>query len=205
MEYLAEHHPAAYLARGQELAFLANTLVAGCPLRTHAFEPDQAVQAAVATCNLGLLRQPATPGIDHLVSRGLVSLFEDGWAALHRDVSLFVAEGLLAVLSAVPAGGSDTLEDLHALRSSLETHLAAGAPWLALDDLDVLSILDMPTWSGLCGLLSECPVIPDAVTAIVERRTGPIQPEAFAFIGTNAQIETVRAFVARLPRQLSAR
>lgn len=99
---------------------------------------------------------------------------------------------------------SETAEGLHALARSLETRLAAGAPWLALDDLDVLSVLDTPTWHGLCGLLGECPVIPDAVTAIVERRAGRIDPDAFAFIGTDAQIATVRAFVARLRDQLAA-
>jgi hypothetical protein len=204
MEYLAEHHSAAYLARGQELAFLANTLVAACELQASPFTPAQAVRAALATCNLGLQRQPAPPGLDYLVDRGLVTLFEDGWAALHREVSLFVAEGLLAALSTLRAGDSETLDGLHALHRSLGAHLAAGTPWLARDDLEVLAILDMPTWSGLCGLLSECPVITDAVTAVVERRSGRIDPEAFAFIGTNAQIELVRAFVARLPRQLAA-
>lgn len=203
IEYLLRHHPDAYFARGRELAFLANAFVAGCRLRASSFTPSQAVQAAVATCNLGLLLKPAPPAPDYLVGGGLIGLFEDGWGTLHREVSLFVAEGLLAVLSTVPVGDSDTLEGLHTLERSLETHLAAGMPWLAVDDLDVLSVLDMPAWYGLCGLLSECPVIPDAVTAVVERRTRRIAPDAFAFIGTDAQIRTVRAFMARLPHQLA--
>jgi hypothetical protein len=203
IDYLREHDPAVFFERGQELAFLANALVAGCRLLTGSFTPARAVQAAMATCNLGLQHHQPAPSIDHLAGCGLITLFEQGWAALHREVSLFVAEGLLAVLSTVPARDSDTLHGLHALRESLETHVTAGTPWLALDDLDVLSILDTPTCHGLYGLLSECPVIPDAVTAIVERRTGRIDPKAFAFISTSAQLAAVRAFVAVLPRQLS--
>ncbi|PYQ53672.1 MAG: hypothetical protein DMF78_08365, partial [Acidobacteria bacterium] len=68
--------------------------------------------------------------------------------------------------------------------------------------LDVLAALDTPTWYGLLGLLSECPVIPDAVTAIVERRTGRVDPSACTFIATDAHIDAVRAFMARVPELL---
>ena len=148
-------------------------------------------------------RQPAPPGIDYLVGHDLIGIFEDGWAALHREVSLFVAEGLLAMLHDVRTGESETLSGLHGLQQSLETHLAAGTPWLALDDLEILAVLDTPAWSGLLGLLSECPIIPDAVTAIVERRTGRVDPSAFTFIATDAHIDAVRAFMARVPELLA--
>jgi uncharacterized protein DUF6178 len=203
MEYLREQHPDLCLARGRELAFLANALVAGCRLQSRAFTPPEATQAVAATCSLGLLRQPAPPGADYLVGHDLIAVFEDGWAALHREVSLFVAEGLLARLRDVPPGQSDTLGGLHALRRSLETHLAAGTPWLAREALDVLAVLDAPAWYGLRGLLSECPVMPGVVTGIVERRTGRIDPDAFAFIATDADMDAVRAFTARLPELLS--
>ena len=67
----------------------------------------------------------------------------------------------------------------------------------------MLSTLDTPAWCGLLGLLSECPVIPAVVTAIVERRIGRVDPKAFAFISTAAQIDTVRAFMKRLPLLLA--
>lgn len=204
MEYLLERHPDLGLIRGQELAFLANTLVAGCGLQSRSFTPEEASHAVVATCSFGLLRQPVPPSDDYLVEHGLVAIFEDGWSALHREVSLFAAERLLAILRRVRTGHSDTLDGLHALRQSLETQLAAGTPWLACDDLEVLSTLDTPAWYGLLGLLSECPVIPEVVSAIVERRAGRIDPNAFAFIATNAQIDTIRAFMARLPQLLAA-
>jgi hypothetical protein len=202
MEYLREHHPDLYLGRGQELAFLANSLVAGCSLQSRSFTPREASEAVVATCSLGLLRQPAPPGADYLVGHDLIAVFEDGWAALHREVSQFVAEGLLAILRGARVGDSDTLAGLHALQRSLETHLAAGTPCVARDALDVLATLDTPAWHGLLGLLSECPVIPAVVTAIVERSTGRIDPKAFAFIATAADIDTVHAFMERLPQLL---
>jgi hypothetical protein len=203
MEYLLERHPDVGLTRGRELAFLANTLVAGGRLQSRSFRPAEASRAVVATCSLGLLRQPAPPDIEYLVGHDLIGLFEDGWAALHRDVSMFVAEGLIGVLREVQPGESDVLEGLHTLRQSLQTHVSAGRPWRARDALDVLAALDTPACYGLQGLLSECPVLPDAVTAIVEGRAGRIDPNAFAFIATNADIDAVRAFMERLPHLLA--
>jgi hypothetical protein len=203
IEYLRERYPDVYLARGRELAFVANALVSGCRLQSRSFTPREASRAAAATCSLGLLRRPAPPGVDYLVGHDLVGIFEDGWAALHREVSLFVAEGLLAVLRRVRTGESDTLAGLHELRQCLETQAAAGTPWLARDGLDVLAAIDTAAWHGLLGLLSECPVIPDAVAAIVERRTGRIDPSAFTFIATSAHIGAVRAFMARVPELLA--
>src|SRR5262249_47388023 len=77
--------------------------------------------------------------------------------------------------------------------------------WLARDELEVLAALDAPAWYGLLGLLSECPVIPDAVTAVVERRAGRVDPSAFAFIATNAHIQAGRPLHAPRPRPLSRR
>jgi hypothetical protein len=203
MEHLRERHPDVCLARAQELAFLANALVAGCRLQSRSLTPREASEAAAAACSLGLLRQPAPPGVDYLVGHDLIGIFEDGWAALHREVSLFVGEALLAALRGLRTGESETLAGLQELRRTLETHLAAGMPWLAGDVLEVLAVLDTPAWSGLLGLLSECPIIPDAVTAIVERRTGRVDPSAFAFIGTDADIDTVRSFMGRVPELLA--
>jgi len=67
----------------------------------------------------------------------------------------------------------------------------------------VLATLDTPAWHGLLGLLGECPVLPAVVTAVVERRAGRVDPHAFDFIATAAHIDTVRAFVARLPGLLA--
>ena len=61
-----------------------------------------------------------------------------------------------------------------------------------------LAMLDMPSWASLLGLLDECPVVPAALTATLERRAGAISATAFEFISTTGQIGEVRAFMARL-------
>ena len=68
----------------------------------------------------------------------------------------------------------------------------------------MLAILDVPAWTGLLGLLDECPMMPAVVDAIVLRRTGAISATDFAFISTTKQIERVHAFVARVPDLLRA-
>lgn len=194
----------AFLARGEELAFLANTLMAGCALQRRTFTLQEASDAAAAICNLGLEAWPAPPGHAHLVEHDLISAFGVGWAVLHRDVSLFVAEQLIATIGGLPRRGAVTDAGLRALKRALATHRLAGTPWLAADWLDILSTLDTPAWHGLLGLFSECPVVPAVVTAIVERTTGRIDPKAFAFISTQAQVDTIRRFMARLPDLLSS-
>src|SRR5262249_46799889 len=54
MQVVHERDQAAYSARMAEIAFLANTLVGGCPLQARPFAPREASDAAVAVCNLGL-------------------------------------------------------------------------------------------------------------------------------------------------------
>jgi hypothetical protein len=54
MDRGADNDDAAYLERGHELAILANVLLAGCPIQSRPFTPQEASDAAAATCNLGL-------------------------------------------------------------------------------------------------------------------------------------------------------
>lgn len=189
----------AVLARGEELAFLANTLMTGCALQTRAFAMQEAADAAAAICNLGLESWPAPLGDNHLVEHDLISAFGIGWTVMHRDVSMFVADQLISVIDALPKHDATTNAGLRALKRALSTHRRAGAPWLASEALDILSTLDTPSWYGLLGLFCECPVVPDIVAAIVDRRAGRVSPSAFTFISTPAQIETVRRFLQRLP------
>ena len=54
MEFLRDHDEATYLTRSRELAFLANTLLAGCSVQSRPFTPQEASDAAASICNLGL-------------------------------------------------------------------------------------------------------------------------------------------------------
>jgi len=207
----------AYLLRSRELAFLANTLMAGCSVQSRSFTPHEASAAAVGICNLGLehwparwlhaesrasasaaesdVKLPATFLVDH----DLMSAFEVGWRVLHQDVCMFVAEHLIATLRNRRSADKDIQRGLDVLRRELVKQRRAGTPWRARAALDALAMLDVPAWASLLGLIDECPVVSAALTAILEGHTGAINPTAFEFISTAAQIDQVRAFMAKLP------
>ena len=58
MEYVRDKDDTTYLTRNQELAFLANTLMAGCSIQSRSFTPQEASDAVVGVCNLGLEHWP---------------------------------------------------------------------------------------------------------------------------------------------------
>ena len=68
---------------------------------------------------------------------------------------------------------------------------------------DVLAMFDTTAWIGVRGVLDECPILPAALTAVLEGRTTPISPTAFEFISTTRQIGDVRVFMRTLPDLLS--
>jgi hypothetical protein len=88
--------------------------------------------------------------------------------------------------------------DLDRLRRALTREREAGTPWRAAESLEVMAILDTPAWACLCGLLSECPVMPDALGAILDRRSHAVSATAFGWFTTKAQIPRVREFGGRL-------
>ena len=204
MRLLGEHDPDVFDERMKELAFLAGTLVAGCALGERPFTPREAQDAAIAVCNLGLEQWPGhgidapTPD-DFLRTHELVAVFEAGWQVLYEQVSLFVADSLINTLRDLRCHDLQTRRELFALERELMKHRAAGAPWRARLALDVLAILDMPAWSSLLGLLSECPVISAALTAIITHDTRPIDVNAFELISTSDHIRDVHTFMAQLP------
>jgi hypothetical protein len=211
-----------YLRRSRELAFLTNTLIAGCSVQSRSFTPQEAAAAAVGICNLGLAHWPArwldanrrasAPARDvdatipatFLVDHDLVSAFEVGWTVLHQDVCLFVVGHLIATLKDLRSVDRDIQRELDGLRRELVKQRRAGTPWRARAALDAIAMLDVPAWTSLLGLLDECPIMPAALTAILEGQTGAISATAFEFISTPTQIDQVRAFVARLPDILSS-
>ena len=196
MEYVFTAHPAAYLARNQELTFLANALMAGCSVYARAFTIQEAWDAAVGVCNVGLERGPLPDAF--LVDHDLIADFEAGWRRLHEEVTLFVTDELIATLARLRTVDDDVEGDLDRLRRDLVRERAAGTPWRAAESLEVIAILDTPAWACLCGLLSECPVVPDALSAILDRRTRAVSASAFACFTTRSQIDRVHGFAARL-------
>jgi hypothetical protein len=188
----------AYFARSREMAFLANMLMAGCSVQSRPFTAQEASDAVAAICNLGLEQRGATLPEGFLVDHDLVMVFEVGWAVLHEDVSMFVAERLIVTLTELRCADREIQKGLNALRREMVKQRRAGTPWRARDALDVLAMLDMPSWVSLIGLLDECPVLPAALTATLEGHTGAVSATAFEFISTTAQIDEVRAFMGKL-------
>jgi hypothetical protein len=118
-------------------------------------------------------------------------------------VSLFVADQLVTTLADLRHADADTRRGLRALQRELAQQREAGTPWLARDAADVLAMLDMTAWASVLGLLDECPILPAALTAVLERRTTSVSPTAFEFISTTAQIGDIRLFMRMLPGVLS--
>ena len=227
MAYVRDTHETAYFTRGRELGFLANTLLAGCSVQSRPFTPQEASDAAAAICNLGLEYWPARwpnatlsgaadlptvasaevgtlPPDSLLIDHDLVTAFEVGWSVLHRDVGLFAADQLISTLTDLDCVDRDTRRGLVALKRALVQQRHAGTPWRARDAAEILAMLDMTAWIGVLGLLDECPILPAALTAVVEGRTTAVSQTEFDFISTAAQIGDVRIFMRKLPGVLSS-
>lgn len=112
---------------------------------------------------------------------------------------ILVVLAMQTALSDLRCSDADIEKGLNALRIELTRQCEAGTPWRARNALDVLAMLDMPAWVSVLGLLDECPVIPAALTATLEGRTGAISATEFEFISTSSQLVGVRAFMARFP------
>jgi hypothetical protein len=222
MDFVLLRDERTYLARTREHAFLANILLAGSSVQARPFTPKEASDAAAAICNLGLDCWPARwpgplppgPALPQdrdrrqaadafLVDHDLVTAFEVGWSVLYQDVSLFTADRLVSVLSDLRCVDADIRRGLRTLRRTLVEQREAGTPWRARDAVEVLAMLDTTAWASVLGLLDDCPILPAALTAVLERRTTSVSPSAFEFISTTAQIGDVRVFMGMLPGLLS--
>ena len=221
MQFLGDLDPDAYSIRSGELAYLSNAILAGCSIQARAFTAQEASDAALAVCNLGLENWPsqwllantrrassvveggtALPD-DFLVDHDFISVFQVGWAVLYRDVGLYAAERLIAVLRSLRCADREIQKGLDALRIEMTKHWRAGAPWRARDALDVLTALDMPAWAALLALIDECPVIHAGLSASRGSHTSAVSASAFEFISENGQIASIREFMEILPKTLS--
>lgn len=212
LEFAFHQNPEAYQARNEELAYLANTLMAGCSIQARSFTAQEASEAAIAVCNLGLENWPlhwlpanatALP-ISFLVDHDLVSVFQVGWKVLHNDVGLYAAKQLIESLGSMRCDDRELQRDLDALRIELAKHWRAGTPWHARNALDVIATLDLLAWAILLALIDECPALHAGVGASQNSRTLSVSASDFAFISENNQITSIREFLRSLPETLSA-
>jgi hypothetical protein len=197
----AESDAAGWVARNQELAFLANALVAGSSVQARPFTPREATDAIAATCNLGLdcwpRRWPAASTHD------LVMVFRVGWTTLHNEVSVAAAKQVIHVLDGMQISDRDLQFELRALRRELRQQLRTGTPWRARRRLDVLATLDLPAWAALMALFDECPVMLSNVSASGDRQQLTVNPSEFRFIADAGNVAAVHAFLKSLPSLLT--
>jgi Family of unknown function (DUF6178) len=211
LEFAFDQNQAAYSARNEELTYLANTLMAGCSIQARPFTAQEASDAAIAICNLGLENWPphwlpantTAPPISFLIDHDLVSVFQVGWTVLHCEVSMYAAEQLIGVLDRMRCDDREIQAGLDVLRIKMAKHWQAGAPWRARDALDVIATLDLLAWAVLLALIDECPTLHAGVGASQDSRTLSVSATDFEFISENNQIAPVREFMQSLPETLS--
>lgn len=199
---LAQADPITLDVWQQELGFLANCLLESGVLPAARRSESDAVSAAMATCDLGLERLSAAAG-SGASAPGPVAAFREGWSSLHTGVSMPVAEELLRTLKHIPLDTSEFNADVRALRMALQRALAQGRPWDAMPRLEVLAILDLPTWSTLTGLLAELPVVPQG--CLDEQPVKRLrQTTEVEFIGSTRHLAWVRSFSGGIGERLSS-
>jgi hypothetical protein len=194
---LIQEYVASHPASTEELAYLANAILAGCSIQARPFAPQEASNAAAAICNLGLEAWPR-----HWTDCDLVAAFQVGWTVLHRDVSMYTAERLIGVTAAIRCSDRDIQLRLRGLRRALVQSVRDATPWRARSALDVIVMLDAPSWAALVALTDECPVLHAAIRASRDR-TRSIDPSGYEFISQHSQIGIVGEFMDSLATRLT--
>ena len=161
-----------------------------------AFTTCLRTRISVAICNLGLENWPPD-----WPDRDLITAFQVGWTALYHDVCVYAAQHLIDIVAHLRCKDRDIQLRLHALARALARHLRDGAPWRARHALEVLVMLDAPSWAALLALIDECPVMHAAVASRHSRHA--INVGDFEFISHNSQINAVRVFMESLPSTLT--
>jgi hypothetical protein len=202
LQFAHDREPGAYATRNAELAYLANIIVAGATIQSRSLTAEEGSNAAVAVCNLGLEHWPAEVPEDFLTHHDLVSVFQVGWVVLYEDVCMHAAEQLIGIVTSLDSADSHVHDELAALRATLTKHSRAGRPWKARDALEVIAILDTPSWAALQALLDQLPTLHAAIDASLTHSTNQVDAAAFEFISEKTQIQQVHEFMRNLPRLL---
>ncbi|MGC4082123.1 MAG: DUF6178 family protein [Vicinamibacterales bacterium] len=194
----------AYARNLGELAFLSNVILESGLLLTRKVAESDAVDAVVATCDLGLACWPSH-WTRTVATLSLVDAFRVGWAVLYRNVSLHSAQALLDTLSRIPTEDTPMHDDARALRQALTRAIQRERPWEAKAMLEVLAIMDLPTWATLQFLLDEFPAVPKGC---LKRDGTPGRllrvGTEFEYVQSHGHLDWVRQFTARLLTSLSS-
>ena len=114
---------------------------------------------------------------------------------------MFVAERLVEALSTLRCGDRDIQNQIAGLYRRMKSQVEAGTPWLERDNLNVIAILDQPSWAMLVNLVDECPVVPGNACTPGEKPLLRV-PTEFGFISENRQVAWARNFADSLLENL---
>jgi hypothetical protein len=204
MRRLGETEPDLFGTRSEELAYLANVLVAGCTFRQRRLRPIEALRVVMAVCSLGVWQslegkrgrsgddvQRACEVLRRFPADGL---FRRAWFVLQQEVIVPASD--LAVRWVVQAGERALKEDRAAFaraEASLRAACAVGAPWKALSVLDVLlGVREHQAVEALRCLIDECPTLPGG-----ESGAG-VGDESARFLCSREDLVEARALLKRL-------
>jgi hypothetical protein len=194
---LREKDAARHGERMQELAFLANVLVAGCSIAERSFRPVETANASVAVCNLGLEyllgnKAGTDEAADLLYRESADKLFRIGWRLLHQEVIVPTARACERLLVKQAQSASDT-RALNRATTALHAALVAGKPWTARQGLTVLEeLIDPTTLVPLMALLAECPSL---CGKLHPREASKEANPDLVFIANHDQIRFIQAFL----------
>ncbi|MCL2825045.1 MAG: DUF6178 family protein, partial [Polyangiaceae bacterium] len=153
---LRDADPVLYGQRTEELAYLANVLVAGSSFAGRAFRPVEAAEAAICTCSVGLdvLRSGTRArALSYVREYSADHLFRIGWHSLYHDVLMQAAECLERLFEERDAPAR--------LINAVEAARADGKPWLIRQKLRPRGALMSPAELELYQhLIDRCPTLP---------------------------------------------
>ncbi|PKN31337.1 MAG: hypothetical protein CVU63_24455 [Deltaproteobacteria bacterium HGW-Deltaproteobacteria-20] len=206
MRRLGETEPDLFGTRSEELAYLANVLVAGCTFRQRRLRPIEALRVVMAVCSLGVWQSlegkrgrgqsgdEVQRACDVLRRFPADGLFRRAWFVLNQEVIVPASD--LAVHWVAQAGVRTPGEDrtpFARAEASLRAACAAGAPWKALPVLDVLlGVREEHAVEALRCLIDECPTLPRG-----ESGSG-VGDESARFLCSGEDLAEARALLKRL-------
>ncbi len=181
----------AHTARIEELGYLANVLIAGCKHQGRKLRPAEALEAAIATCNLGLElwergeRRHTVEGDARLLRQvGCDRLFRVAWPALQRELVQRAARTLAQRCARLDPGRAREAQKLIAGDGASSLRSVCQASELELDE------------DALDALLALAEVLPWLTAAQTESRTA----DTTIWIAARATFERARRRLAALAR-----
>lgn len=196
---LADSNGAAFVARSEELAYLANVLTSGCSFEGRKLRPVEAVRAAIATCSLGLeIVAGASDPVGALAAHTADGLFRLAWHHLQAEVVQRAAKSAAQWLVR-SAQTSDDPTTLARVAARLRAMTVEGTPWKVAAELESsLGHVEPETVEVLRGLIDECPTMRGALRPGSKTKRTAQAFEEPRFVSTVADVARIGDYLDRV-------